>query len=194
MLVAVVASAIAHGAVLLMPYLGRDVSSEAVRSRAPASPYAITVRLASPPVPPTEDQKAVPDTVITHSPDTRSSGNAKEQVTNTIGTNLLPIAGMTFYPTDQLSKRPQPVVAVDFDAPELGGIAQAGKIVLRLWIDENGAVADVKLDKTDLPETITAPVVAIFRRSQFLPGERGGKRVGSIMKIEVDIDPRPPLR
>lgn len=190
---ALAASAMAHAGVFFLPYLGLAISGAPAPRYAAISPRAVTVLLSAPAAEATGRRVAEPPPGTLKPP---ADVNSVTQLppANAIGADLLPIRGMPFYPTDQLSKRPQPVEAVDFDSPELGGIANSGKIVLRLWIDEKGAVADVKLERTDLPEAITGPIIAIFKRSQFLPGERGGQRVGSIMKIEVDIDTRPPLR
>ena len=104
------------------------------------------------------------------------------------GTGILPFSAPHYYPTDQLSKRPQPLASVDLEGPDVHPIVASGKIILKLWIDEFGEVNDVEVEKTDLPEVFSRSTTAAFKRLRFTPGERGGVRVGSVMRIEVSYD------
>jgi len=110
------------------------------------------------------------------------------------GAGLLPFSAPHYYPTDQLTRRPQPLGTADLEAPEVRLIVASGKIVLRLWIDEFGGVNNVEIEQTDLPEVFNRSALAAFRRLRFTPGERAGVRVGSVMRIEVsyeDVRPSP---
>lgn len=177
-----------HATFVFFPYFGRHVEKTSAPHSGVKPSATLTVRLATEKntarinegrqISAHADEKAPP---TTHRDET-------VEPTRTIGADLLPMHGQTYYPTDQLSKRPQPVDAMDMDSPELRGLTQSGKIAMRLWIDESGGVSDVEVEKTDLPDAYVTPVVKIFLRSRFLPGERGGRKVGSLMRIEVDID------
>lgn len=101
------------------------------------------------------------------------------------GADLLPFPAPVYYPTDQLTRRPQPLQLVDLDAPQIKPILASGVMVLTLWIDAFGAVAKVDVEKSELPESFTKAAEAAFRQSRFTPGERSGQKVGSVMRIEV---------
>jgi TonB family protein len=104
------------------------------------------------------------------------------------GADLLPLAAPAYYSTDQLTKRPQPLTVADLDAPQIRPIVASGKIVLKLWINEFGAVADIRVEKTELPEVFSRSAVAAFKGMRFAPGERNGQPVGTVMRIEVNYD------
>lgn len=111
------------------------------------------------------------------------------------GLDILPAAAPEFYTTDQLSKRPQPLVPAELDTPETTQLAVSGSLVLTLWIDPRGAVADVRVERSDLPEVFGQAAMAGFRNSRFTPGERDGRPVAVMMRIEVDYaDARAPAR
>jgi TonB family protein len=105
-----------------------------------------------------------------------------------VGIGLLPIPAPTYYTTDQLTKRPQPIAAAELDAPETRPIIASGTIVLKIWISERGDVISVDVEKTDLPEIFSRTAVAAFGKLRFVPGEINGQPVGTMMKIEVTYD------
>jgi hypothetical protein len=104
------------------------------------------------------------------------------------GAELLPLPANRFYSTRELTKRPQPLGQADLDAPEIRMIVASGKMILKLWIDEAGEVIEVDVEKTELPEILSNLTKARFKRMRFLPGERMGIPVGSVMRIEVNYD------
>ena len=61
----------------------------------------------------------------------------------------------------------------------------SGTVVLKLWINELGDVVSVDVEKSDLPEAYTKTAVAAFGNIRFVPGEVDGRRVGTMMRIEV---------
>jgi hypothetical protein len=101
------------------------------------------------------------------------------------GADLLPLPALGYYTTDQLTKRPQPLTAAELDRPEISPFVVSGKIVLRLWINEFGSVAEVEVETTDLPEIFSRTAVAAFKNLGFTPGERNGSPVGTVMRVEV---------
>ena len=104
------------------------------------------------------------------------------------GEHLLPLPGPKYYWPEELTKRPQPVTPIDFDAPEIAGIVAAGSMTLTIWIDEFGAMADVKVERTDLPPIVVARATAIFGEARFTPGEIHNQAVRTVMRIVIDFD------
>jgi len=104
------------------------------------------------------------------------------------GADVLPIDAPLFYPADQLTQGPQPIAVTELETPETKPIVASGTMVMKLWINDLGEVVDVEVEKTDLPETLVKSAIAVFKRMHFSPGERQGKHVGSVMKIEVTYD------
>jgi protein TonB len=107
------------------------------------------------------------------------------------GEGVLPIAGRSFFATRELSRPPQPLRSVDLEPAGSGWSAFAGRIVLTLWISEHGNVVETKTESSDLPENVKQFVVNAFARAQFAPGERSGRAVGSVLRVEVKYDEVP---
>jgi len=104
------------------------------------------------------------------------------------GMGVLPFSAPHYYPTDQLTRRPQPLGSANLEGPDIPPVVASGKIILRLWIDEFGEVNEVEVEKTELPDGFSRSATAAFKRLRFTPGERAGVRVGSVMRIEVSYD------
>lgn len=145
-------------------------AASAAASAAGAPPIAVP-RIAAPPFAPATPVAA-----------------AQPIATPASGPDLLPLAGPAYYPTAQLGKRPQPTMAPALDTPELMPIVASGKLVAVLWIDDGGKVARAEVERTDLPEAFVHAAIAAFLRTRFLPGERDGRPVGSIMRIEASYE------
>ncbi|MEW6164072.1 MAG: hypothetical protein AB1642_03325 [Pseudomonadota bacterium] len=95
-----------------------------------------------------------------------------------------------YFPRQELSRPPR--VARDID-PYLGQLKERpgiGKAVMVLWISERGEVDRVETEKSDMDGEFEAALQAQFRAARFLPGERDGIPVKSLMRIEVEILPR----
>lgn len=98
---------------------------------------------------------------------------------------LFPAPAPTYYTTDQLTKRPQPTAEPELETPEILPILSPGTIILKLRINDRGAVVSVDVEKSDLPELVSNSAVAAFKNLRFVPGERDGQRVGAVMRVEV---------
>jgi hypothetical protein len=129
------------------------------------------------------------------SPDRRmASEKSNLSLVPALGSGLLPIPEPIYYTTDQLTKRPQPISAPKLDGLEMGAIPfLSGTVILRLWINELGAVVSVDLEKRDLPIAVSRSAVAAFGNLRFVPGEINGRRVRTMMRIEVTYDDGPQL-
>jgi len=165
-------SSLLHLALLTAPYLG-----ERTRESPPAArrDQPLAQRF-------TASLGAVRQSIPVSLADTAASSEPAE------GTGILPFSAPHYYPTDQLSKRPQPLASADLEGPEIHPIVASGKIILKLWIDEFGEVNEVEVEKTELPEVFSRSTTAAFKRLRFTPGERSGMRVRSVMRIEVSYD------
>ena len=119
------------------------------------------------------------------------SSEEKQRLAPAPGTLIppLPIPAPTFYTTDQLTKRPElisdpPKLEVTEAMPAFG----SGKVILKVWINELGAVVSVDLDESDVPESVADAALAAFAKLRFEPGEINGRPVATLMRIEVSYD------
>lgn len=169
---ALTVSCLLHLALLAAPYIG-----ERTRESAPAARQgqALAQRF-------TASLGAVRQSIPVSLADIATSPEPEE------GVGVLPFAAPHYYTTDQLSKRPQPLASADLEGPDILPIVASGTIILKLWIDEFGDVNEVEVERTELPEVFSRSTTAAFKRLRFTPGERGGVRVGSLMRIEVSYD------
>lgn len=172
LIAAVIVSCILHVLLLAAAYLGasnRESPIVAAQGHTPAGPFNASLKPPAPLKPEIPLESALP-------------------VASREGIGVLPFSAPPFYPTNQLSKRPQPLGSADLDTPEINLIVASGRMILKLWIDETGEVVDVEVESTELPEVFSRSAVAAFKHLRFTPGERGGVRVGSVMRIEVSYD------
>jgi TonB family protein len=101
------------------------------------------------------------------------------------GAGLLPLPSLAYYTPDQLSKRPQPLAKAELDPPDLNPIVASGKVVLQLWIDAGGKVTRIEIESNNLPPKFVSTALRAFEQLRFVPGEREGRAVGTVLKIEV---------
>ncbi len=93
---------------------------------------------------------------------------------------------LRYFPSDQLTVRPYPLTVLEDPGmlePELDG--RGDRVVLKVWISDSGEVTAMETEFTDMPVRIHEATVSAFRRMRFMPGEIDGRRVGSIMRIEM---------
>lgn len=194
LLAAFALSCLLHAAVVILPYLGkpsRETRFPLAGRRGP--PLVLDATLVSAgerqyPEPAGNapvGAEPVPNAPAAQGPAVLPQPGARPRAE---GVDLLPFPAREYYTTDQLTKRPQPLTVADLDAPEIRPIVASGKLVLKLWINEFGVVADVAVEKTDLPQAFSRTAVAAFRGLRFAPGERDGQPVGTVMRIEVSYD------
>jgi TonB family protein len=175
---ALVVSCLMHAALALALFLGgsKGASNPAVQGGQKLKPpRALSVTLLS--------EKGASAPVVA-----ASVKEASPAVDRTAVIGLIPIPVPMYYATSQLSKRPQPTTEVELDAPEIRSMLAAGTIILKLWINEHGEVISVEVEKSEVPELVSGSAVAAFRLLRFEPGELNGRRVGSVMKIEITYD------
>jgi TonB family protein len=188
--VALALSCLLHAVILLLPLLGeRNPEYRFALKGEPRGVYFVNAtlvlkdaqyRLAGTPV------QAVGEPVPNSSVSALDGGSQlRPEEPGASGAGLLPIPGQAYYTTDQLTKRPQPMAPAELDPSDLKPIVASGKIVLKLWITSQGNVAKVEVESSNLPHMFVRAAVEGFRRLTFVPGERGGQAVGTVMRIEV---------
>ena len=194
LLAALALSCLLHAAAVFLPYLGRSAAAmQSALSARQEPPRVIDATLAS------AGERDNRDSPADSAPRAESPAHASATDRAALvpqpaarqraaGVNLLPLPAPVYYTTDELSKRPQPLALADLDAPQIRPIVASGKIVLKLWINEFGVVADVAVEKTELPEIFSRTAVAAFKGLRFEPGERNGQPVGTVMRFEVSYD------
>jgi len=165
---ALLCSLLLHAAWLLPAYLS---PSPHPGPRGPAeSALVLTTRLPSPGnLPPAESP---PDTTRSQSPSpTRPQADPQG-----------------YYKAEQLTRPPRPLGAVKLDIPEAQLLTAPGTLVLTLWIDDQGRVMSFQVEAPDLPEEYTTAVAEAFSATRFTPGEIRGRKVSSILKVEISHD------
>ncbi len=171
---ALLLSLLLHAAWLLPGFLGPTPQAG---PRGPAgNPLVLTTRLPSPENgAPTESP---PETT------TRQSPPATQAQADPQG----------YFSAEQLSRPPRPLGMVNLNIPEKQLLTAPGTLVLTLWIDELGRVMSYKVDAPDLPEEYTTAVAEAFSATRFAPGEIRGRKVSSILKVEIRHDAAPGQR
>ena len=181
------ASCLLHAAVIAAPYFGasttvnraagsgsgagRSLRAKLVTASAPAAAVA---EIPAPPASPADSQERRP-----------AATEPRAAAGHALGEGLLPVPAPAYYTTDQLTVRPQPTSQPTLLTPELGPSLPSGKVVLKLWITEFGHVASVEVERSELPAAVTAMAAAEFGKLRFVPGQRNGRPVGAMMRIEV---------
>ena len=101
---------------------------------------------------------------------------------------LAPVTATLYYPADQLSVRPRALAEPLLDPDPLATIVASGEIAMTLWIDERGQVAELYVERSELPEVFVQTAAEAFRALRFAPGEIDGNPVGSVLHIAVRYD------
>jgi hypothetical protein len=97
-----------------------------------------------------------------------------------------------YYEPKELTERARPLLDIVIDSPTVDAYSGAGKIVLMLYINEEGKVDNVEVLSSDIDASaVQASIVEQFRQSRFSAGKLNGLPVKSKKKIEVVI--KPPL-
>ena len=94
-----------------------------------------------------------------------------------------------YFTASQLDYRPRPLLAVEPRYPA-GGAGRAGRVVLKVFLRDDGHVDKVVLVSGDAPFGESA--VRAFSNTVFSPGVRHGVAVRSQMLIEVTYRPDEP--
>lgn len=186
-------SCVLHAVFFVLPLLGERTHVEKAIARTPhPSPGVFFVALPTPVsstlpviIAPPAMAEAIADFAAQPGIDGKETAQPSIQ---TEGADILPFPGPAYYTTDQLTKRPVAVAVAELDTADTRSIIVSGGMILQLWIDDRGHVADVVVEQSELPEIFITTAINAFRHSRFNPGELNGKRVSTMMRIEVRYD------
>lgn len=173
-------SCLLHLAALLLVHLGeRTEGSRGGSGPMPASRQILIATLS--PMP----NRVQSTAAVRQAPaDTRQAAGDKPSG-STLGAGLLPISSPGYFTSDQLSKRPQAVLVPELDTERTQPIIVSGNMILQLWINERGHVVNAAIEASALPAIFAETALDAFQRARFVPGERDGRRVGSLIRIEI---------
>lgn len=73
----------------------------------------------------------------------------------------------------------------------LEGQQQGGKVTVNVWIDENGKVARVAVERNDLPPLYSQLAAQALSKALFMPGMKNGHPVDSRIRIEIEFQAQP---
>lgn len=102
---------------------------------------------------------------------------------------LFTLPDVAYHGWKDLSRRPQALQDIPLEPGELKTRRESGKLVLKLWISEQGAVDRVEVERNELPPDYAAVVSKEFLAARFQPGEIDGKPVKALMRVAVDYVP-----
>lgn len=102
---------------------------------------------------------------------------------------LFTLPDVAYHGWKDLSRRPQALQDIPLEPGELKTRRETGKLILKLWISEQGAVDRVAVEHNELPPGYAELASKAFLSSRFQPGEIDGKPVKSLMRVAVDYVP-----
>lgn len=175
--VALAVSGLLHAAAVWVPGPeGRSALSP------PASGLEVTLRVPEP------APAGVPKTTDRAAASARGKPAAQQAPSTSMrppGAPLLPIPASYFYGAEHLTKHPRPASRPRFDLSQIPASFTTGRVILKVWIDALGNVVAVEVETSDVPDPVSAGAARAFRELSFIPGEIRGRRVASVMRIEV---------
>lgn len=104
-------------------------------------------------------------------------------------TGLMPLPTTVFLPAQELNRRPVLVSMPSLDEEAGRHPTLAGTAGFRIFIDAGGAVVAVAVERSSLPDAVTAAAKQALARARFLPGYLHGDPVGSQMLWEMTLSP-----
>jgi len=183
-------SLLIHLALLGFSYPGKAVGGGSAGNDGPPSLRASLSRsvavapLASAPL--RQERSPVRDLVPEPSPALEPApGGAELLADDVLGANFsADQRSPVFYASQVLTVRP-----VALSEPVLDeGEAASGEIVLALWIDDQGTVVNLSVERSELPADRLPALTEAFRSVRFAPGELNGHKVGAVMRVAVSYD------
>lgn len=92
-----------------------------------------------------------------------------------------------YLPRGRLSVPPSPIDAIDVPFPDdVTGTVDL-RVHLAVFIDSAGAVQRVRLDTEGVPPAFAREIEKTFLAARFTPGERDGRSVASVLRLEVEF-------
>lgn len=88
-----------------------------------------------------------------------------------------------YFSLNELDERPFVIQDIPGDPPELQNFPQGGKLVLHLWINEDGKVINAEPVSSELPQAFIDSARSGFIKSRFAPGRIHGEAVRTVMDV-----------
>lgn len=121
-----------------------------------------------------------------------SASDLKNTEPDTTTSSLTDVTG-TYLPSSLMDRRPIPVSEPDMQMVR-STLVSGQAVRLRIFVDHLGNVVEVSpLSSNPLDSDFVEDVIAMFRATAFLPGQRAGEDVGSYLDIELTTQPNIPL-
>lgn len=137
------------------------------------------------PAPSPINEKSVSQEDINASADTNQSGN-KFSLSNE---GLSFAMDQHYFSLAELDQQPTIIHDIPADPPELRDFPESGKLVLRLWINEDGEVIKAEPVSSELPPAFVDSARTSFLKARFTPGRRHGNAVGAVMDVVLNYMP-----
>jgi hypothetical protein len=133
-------------------------------------------------------QSAAAASVSASAPRTRSATSATpgEGERQAVAT---PLTEFPYYTIKELSKGPQVTSFVNVEFEGMDRYPGGGHITLTVWINEQGIVDSVTIERSNVPLKVEEHLRAAFLGAHFAPGEKDGNKVRSKMPVEVNYEP-----
>lgn len=94
-----------------------------------------------------------------------------------------------FLPASMLDEMPRAVAVANPDPPPDADPLLGGRLKIKLWIDAAGTVRAARvMDSGGLPAAYADAARKAFLRSTFVPGQRNGEPVSSVVSIIVEYE------
>lgn len=106
-----------------------------------------------------------------------------------VGSESISILTTKYYSLAELDEIPETQNAIDVDSLNLLQYAQGGKVELRLWVDEDGQVADVEVINSEMPPGFVESATKLFKQAQFFPGMVNSAPVKFVTKVVIRYEP-----
>jgi hypothetical protein len=93
-----------------------------------------------------------------------------------------------YLPSSRLTTKPSPIGEISIPYPDGFDPQSVRNAILTVFIDEDGVVARVRVDRSELPVTILNKGKETFENARFHPGRIDGVAVKSRMKVEMLLE------
>lgn len=142
------------------------------------------------------EEKAEPAAIPQTQPDiaandahATSNENSSTDDVNAAAEATVAIPQETYFVLSELEEPPRILKDIDQNPENLETYAQGGRVVLQLWIDEQGNVVDQELVETMLPSVFVDSAMRSFAQAKFVAGIKYGRPVKSTVKVVINYDP-----
>ena len=105
------------------------------------------------------------------------------------GSKLSSILNVKYYSLSELDQIPATRNTVDISSLDLLDYPNAGKLSLRLWVDEYGKVVSIESINSELPPDFFEQASKLFMQAEFFPGTINNRPVRFFSKVVVRYVP-----